>query len=209
MFHEMGHTVFYWLFGHPAIPSIMTIFGADKAGGYTMEFGHSQLVQLLAIAGLAYGCYRLHLIHAALLFPAVVFSITIAAIGFTRYSPLVISYMGHGSAIVCGGVLLYRAWLNIVVRTRFERWCNALFGFFIVLNNADFARKIVFSPDFRAEYQEAELTMDFVAMTEMMPFWRVEGIAVFTLGLCAATIILSWALAVYFFEDIHYNDSDA
>src|ERR1700744_2063957 len=58
MFHEMGHTIFFWLFGQPAIPMIFTIFGSDQAGGMSMPIiERSWIMQDLSFAALAYGCY--------------------------------------------------------------------------------------------------------------------------------------------------------
>lgn len=207
LFHEMGHALFYWLFGTPAIPSILTAIGSDMAGGFTMELGgRSLLVQALALAGLVYGAYRLREDHPILCAVVVALVVVVIALSFTRYPPVVISYMGHGSAIVAGGVLLYRAWLNIIVRTGFERWCNALFGFFIVLNNAQFAYKLLYVPEFRTRYEEAPVAMDFVAIADRLLQVQVNHIAWFTLACCGVALVASVALASYFYEDVRYAD---
>src|SRR5277367_2959407 len=59
LFHELGHTLFAWLFGRPAVPMIFTLFGADQAGGMTIYREHSWFVQIGAFLALAYGCWWL------------------------------------------------------------------------------------------------------------------------------------------------------
>ena len=207
LFHEMGHTVFIWLFGRPAVPSIFTLFGTDKAGGMSVPlYPHTWTLQVIVWLVLGSVCFLLRRRRPALFWPVVAVSVILVGLAFTPYTQLIISYMGHGGAIFSGGVLLYRAWSDIIVRTELERWFNALFGFFIVLNNAWFAYQLRYSLVFREYYAETELTMDFTHMTDLMPHWRVEGIAAFTLVYAVLTLLGSFLLATYFYEDEHYKD---
>lgn len=206
LFHELGHAITSWLFGAPAIPSIMTAIGADKAGGYTLWWDKSWVVQIAVWVGLAFGCLWLRANRPAVFLPAVVLLVVLMGVSFTRYPEMIRDYMGHGGAILAGGVLLYRAWLDIIVRTAWERWLNALFGFFIVMNNGLFSYQLRFSPGFQAQYGDLEITGDFIKVADFMPHWRVEGVALFTLVYAVMTLLLSYALAAYFYEDEHCAD---
>ncbi len=205
LFHEIGHAIFYWLFGKPAIPSILTAIGANMAGGYTMAMGYSRMVHAVALGALAYGCYVLYITRRMIFWLVLPLAVAIAVLGFGRYTEWIIAYMGHGTAILAGGVLLYRAWLDIIVSSEFERWCNAVFGFFITLNNANFARRLVFDGAFRGQYENAPVEMDFIKMVDMPPFYSLSSIAWFTLVVAGVTILLSFLLAAYFYEDEHYD----
>lgn len=199
LFHELGHTLFNWLFGTPAIPMIFTLFGADQAGGMSMAWDRSWIVQGMAFAALAialYWSYTERWLFTCLL----CLTALVGALAFTPYYVVVILYMGHGSAILVGGWLLYRAWLYLDSRNGFERWLNAFFGFFLVLNNFYFSCMLAFDTETRKDYSEHTpfgiSHDDFTAITFEITRWSVKGVALFTLGYCAVTILVSFLLAV-------------
>lgn len=205
LFHEMGHAITSWLFGRPAIPSILTMLGGQDAAGMTLPFGHSWMVQIGVWLALAYGCYRLRRDRPALFWPVTLFVLLLIALSFTKAARVLPLYMGHGGAILAGAVMLYRAWLDIVVKTAFERWCNALFGFFILLQNAAFGYGLAYNPETRAWYSGGVHTNDFLLVSYQMPGWTVAGLGLFTCILSIAALIGSFLLAAFFFEDEHYD----
>ena len=200
LFHEMGHTVFAWLFGRPAIPMIFTLFGADQAGGMSLQWERIWFVQIAAFAVLGYGCYRAKRNASRLFIPAVIFSLLIVAAVLMDYGELVITYMGHGGAVLMGGFFLFRAWVYMDSRNQFERWLNALFGFFLTLCNLVFSYNLAFKGD--EEYSEhiafSISHNDFKVISDMIPGWSVKNIGCFTIGYCIATIVVSFLLALWF-----------
>ncbi len=205
LFHEMGHTIFFWLFGSAAIPSIMTAIGSDKAGGASLVLFHHWSVQLLAYAAMAYGCFYCYRNRPLLFYPALGFTLMMVIASFTPIAHWLPIYMGQGGSILAAGVLLYRGWLGVRMETETERWLNALYGFFILFHNAQFSLQLMGDTAERDAYENAELTNDFVILTDMVPHWRLEGIALFTLVLSGVVLIASFALAAYFTESERYD----
>lgn len=199
LFHELGHTLFAWFFGIPAIPMLFTLFGADQAGGMSMQLaGWSWIMQLVALVIMGYGCYRLREAYESLFIPAALFTVAIAAAGFTGYHQQIIGYMGHGGSILMGGYLLFRGWTYLDARGGFERWLNGLFGFFLVFVNMRFSYRLIYDEATRERYGNTAFGVshnDFLALADMVPGWTVEGVAMFTIGFGAATILAAFILA--------------
>ncbi len=153
LFHELGHSVFGWLFGNMNIPMIFTVFHADKMGGMAMSIGHSIFVQIGMVLALIYWCYyvRTHW----LFIPSVIFTIIIAAFSASGYGMLLVNYMGHGSAILMGGFFLFRAFANIAPRGKLERWLNAYFGLWLLLNNMVFSYRLMSDKAYYDSYTDA------------------------------------------------------
>ena len=207
LFHEMGHASFAWLFGRPAVPMIFTLFGADQAGGMSMEWPRSWVVQIAAYAGLAWGCWKARENMPRLFVPLMVLSLLVFLLSFTEYTPLIGSYMGHGGAILMGGFFLFRAWVYLDARGPFERWLNAFFGFFLTLFNFHFAWNLAFDTEFGAHYNQhvafGITHNDFVKVAEIVPGWSQWGVAIFTIFLAVATMLGALALAIRLEENFY------
>ncbi len=200
LFHEMGHTLAGWFLGYPSIPSIMTLFGADQAGGITYTPGRSWFVQILGFGGMAGMCYWLREHYPALFYPSLAVSAIFGVLAFTPYTALVISYMGHGGSMLTGGFLLWRGWLYVDARGGYERWLNAFFGFTLVLKNMLMCYQLAFVAGRAEEYSGkligGSIHHDFAAMVEHMPNWTVSGIALVTFVLGIVILCTSFGLAL-------------
>lgn len=204
LFHELGHTLFFWLFGSAAVPSIMTMIGSDKAGGYSLVIGEHWMIQVLADAAMVYGCY--HFRERKLIFyPAVALTVLMVLLSFTSVARWLPIYMGQGGSILAAAVLLYRAWLDVGVHHITERWLNALYGFFITFHNGWFSHQLMGDTAERARYEGAELTNDFVVLADTVPGWTLNGLALSTLILSLLVLVGSFAAAAYFAESERYD----
>ncbi len=202
LFHEMGHAIFSWLFGIPAVPMILTLFGADQAGGYTLMLSDRHWVmQGVALLVLLYGCIRLKQEESSFFLPMLILTGLIVALCLTPYYNLLIFFMGHGSSILMGGFFLYRGILDLDARHAFERWLNAFFGFYLILANGYFAFGLAFDAAKRAAYSQASLFgaghHDFVEMVQAGLGWSVTGIALFTLAYACLTLIGAFVLSAW------------
>lgn len=186
LFHELGHSLFGWLFGIPNFPAILTLFGRDQASGITFMWERSWLLQLFVFIGLGYACYWGRQQMERWFWWVVLFiSVTIFILSFTDSPELIVTFMGHGGSMVMGGFFLFRGWLNLDSRNGFERWLNGFFGFYLLLNNIQFGYNLAYDPFLREEYSNALIGQvghhDFMKMTELAPSLTVGGIAVFTI----------------------------
>lgn len=200
MFHEIGHTVFSWLAGIPAIPMIFTIFGANEAGGMAMTFGHSWLVHAVMWAVLAYGIYffyshesRWFIVMALLLGTSLINAVT-------GYGDVLATYMGHGGAILAGSYFLFRAWIYLDARNQFERWLNGFFGFYLILCNMFFSYRLIYDEVERTKYSGhaafGAVHNDFMVMTQAVYSFSIEGIAWFTIFYGALAVIGAFIVAL-------------
>lgn len=208
LFHELGHSIFMWLFGIPNVPAILLI-GSDQASGVTMSLGgRHPMFQVTAILGLSYACYWVYENHKAFLYYIISFSLIILLAGFTSYYEPIISYMGHGSEILVGGFLLFKGWVYMA-RNTLERWINGFFGFSLTLRVINFSYNLVFDSQYRAKYSNSVVFgsshNDFMSITQDIPSWTVEGIAIFTIFFAISMIMLAFSLAFYVVEELAYR----
>jgi hypothetical protein len=206
LFHELGHSIFAWLYGVPNLPSILTLFGSDQAGGVTVMMDRSWIMQGIALLLLPLACWRLRDVGMEWFYAACALTAFIAFTAFTPFYRAVITYMGHGGAMAVGGYLLYRALVYLDARNQFERWLNALFGFYLLLYNVHFSWRLMTDAYFRSEYQGSGVGAshhDFYEITFHIHAFTVDGVAIFTIAAGAAIIGLAFAAAWY---TEHYGD---
>lgn len=200
MFHEVGHSIFAWLFGMPSIPSVFTLFGREQAAGVALTFERNWFVQGASLLGMAYALYWVWNNEFRFWFWSLfaLFIIVLALI-FTPYTRILPIYMGHGSAMLVGAFFLFRGLVNMDSRNNYERWLNAFLGWYLLLQNMHFGWGLWKDLAKRAEYENAALNHDFSQLTQIMYGWSVEGIGQFTVFFGAALIIFSF-IAAYICE---------
>ena len=207
LFHEMGHAVFGWLYGMPMIPMIFTVIGADQAGGMTIPLGpRTWFMQIVALVLLAAFCKRLRSIDSYYFYPFTLLFIFIAITCASGYHSEVISYMGHGGAVLAAGILLFKAFANVNMRSSVERWLNAFFGFFLILDNFFFSYGLIFNKAKKFEYTTHQAFgtshNDFVAITHTIPSLTVDNIAWFTIFLCIAMVVIAAYLTYKVYDEV-------
>ena len=149
--HELGHAVFAWLFGYPAIPSFDFYYG----GGFTSYETRKILLLGLVFSGwiAALYVYRNHR-------PGLVAIGSLAGLyalfALTPLHEQLIGFMGHGTELVFAGIFFYRALSGSAVKVPVERPLYAFLAFFIVAGDARFALGLVRSPLERQLYADAK-----------------------------------------------------
>ena len=199
LFHEMGHAFFNWLFGVPAIPAILTIFGADQAGGFTITFDRQIAFQIIAYLFLIFFCYFSYDYEKPIFIFAIGFSLFIFCFSFWHHYKIIPAFMGHGGAVIAGGYFFYRSLLNVKNRKDYEQWLNAFFGFFLIFKNLYFAYKIIFDAGERNHYSSKEIFgaahNDFVVISQEFIGISVSSVAWFLLLFGIVSIITAAILA--------------
>ena len=209
MFHELGHSLFAWLFGMPSIPSIFTIFGREHAAGMAVHFERSVAVQIMVLIACAAGCYQLYERFRPFFWPALGFMILIVLLALTPYYEPVVVFMGHGSAMVMGGFFLYRAWLRMDARNGYEWWLNAFLACYMLLHNGVFCARLAFDAHTRAAYSGLTIKgivhHDFVRLgQDYVAGWSLQGWAIFGLCFALTVALISTFLAWLHNQQSHY-----
>lgn len=197
-FHEIGHTVASWSYGQPAVPAFNFVDG----GGVSMPLMDRSLVlqgmiyfAAIAAAWLCWkeGFYAGLISIAALLLAHVPF-----AFG-DRYLD-VVSYMGHGGAVLVGCFCIWRAVTNLTEKSHgaVERYLNMTFGLFAVMDNLSMSYILMTNDIARTVYEAGiggHITNDFSAIA-MRTNTNVEHVAAFSLAFTATasaiTIFMCW-----------------
>ncbi|GAB4155016.1 MAG: hypothetical protein Kow00107_04940 [Planctomycetota bacterium] len=190
--HEMGHAVFAWILGFPAIPA----FDFSYGGGVTVWEERKALLvifvyALLIAATVVYSVSR-NLRGAAL------FAVTLALYALVAHNfmtDVIVLLMGHGFELVIAGVFLYRMLSAEAIIVPAERPLYGAIGLFMVADLARFSLTLIFSSEARMMYGEAKgggHWMDFDRIGGEYLGIPLEAVAALFVVLVAATPVLAF-----------------
>lgn len=192
-FHEIGHTIGWWIFGYPALPS----FNFEYGGGMTYSFTRSWLVLGGVWLGAAVLGVRLwqggSFILLGILGGAVLLHGILILTGGDMLLPIA---TGHLAEIAVGSFCLLRAFLGTTDSSRgaVERWLNMIFGCFTLVHNVGLTGLLMFHDIGRAVYAaqkggHLQGDMDRIAIGLGLPMPVIAGmLMVLTIGIFAAAI---------------------
>lgn len=190
LFHELGHTVAGWLFGHPSIPAFDLTYG----GGLT-HTGAFQPALAWAVAGaLGWGGWTVRDRSRRVVVPVaglIGFWIVVVLSEWRRET--VIALAGAGFEVLMVTIFFYMALSGRgLKRPEIERPLAAFAAFFVLIATATFAWKVGRDRDFLSAYLEGKggalmNDLEIVALnlhihTPLNP--GVEGLAHLLLVLC-------------------------
>lgn len=205
-FHETGHTVSFWLFGCPSIPT----FDFGHGGGYTYARGQSWFVLggiwicALFIAG---WLWRGH--EYRLLIWLTVGVILHGILLLTGGDHVVTSFAGHAGEVLVAAFCMLRAFMGTTEKSRgnTERWLNMVFGCFVLIYDTVFTAAMMLSRAYRDDYAEQKGghlagDLDQIALSLHMPVGAVAFfLMIFTLVIFAAVIYLGLRHGPYYDAD--------
>jgi len=190
--HELGHAVFAWLFGYPALPSFDFYYG----GGFTSYESRKTLLLALVFTGWIAALYLYRNHRAGLLAVGTLAGLyTLCAL--TPLHEHLIGFMGHGAELVFAGLFFYRALSGSAVKIPLERPLYAFLAFFIVASDARFALGLVRSPLERQLYAEAKGGGDWMDFSLLARGLGVELTTVAGLFFLLALAVLPLTWLVY------------
>ncbi len=130
-FHEIGHTIFMWFYGYPAIPT----FDFKHGGGMSWPlFGQQIIILIIIWSIMGYGLWLFKGYLGLQIAIALLFLLNIG-FAFNDYHKSVFTAMGHISESLIASFFLYRVLFNLVPRGDLERFLNAFFGFGIIFHS--------------------------------------------------------------------------
>ena len=194
-FHELGHTLFAWLYGYPTIP----VFDFAHGGGLAISVtGQSYLVRGAALAVIGYGAYLLRDFTPFMIGLAVL-GVFILATGFSEDIHMsMVDFMGPGAEALVAGFLLTRALLDISPGGVTERLLNAVFGFGILFQVLIKGFALLRNDAYRLVYFEQKGTHgfgDFDKIAERFLPLGFDGVV--TIWLVLACLCLSVPFFLY------------
>ena len=189
LIHELGHTIFGWIFGFPSIPAFDFTYG----GGVTIHTDRSTLLVLAVYAGLAFLVYtqRKNLLTVNLVAATI---LLYTVLSFSRAHEAIIVFMGHGTELVIAGIFLFRALDGRACIHSIERPLYAFLAFFVILSDIRFAYLLWTSRNFRLGYRQAKGGgdwMDFSKLARDYLNTDLPTLAWIFLGLCLLVPVLA------------------
>lgn len=196
-FHEIGHTIAFWLFGFPAIPS----FDFEYGGGMTYNLTRVPYI-LYAIYGAAALGFFWALVkrHYGLAAAVSIVCGLHLAVAFNTGHVVLITYMGHCAELLVATFCILRAARGETVGGIVEQYLNMVFGLYIMGHTLIMSWGIIGSDIARMAYsmQKGGHTMaDLDRLAKILDV-PVQNIGMFSMGFtlaCAALVtVLAWWL---------------
>lgn len=193
--HEMGHTIFGWMFAYPSLPAFDVRYG----GGVTMTMKRSIPLLILIYAALLslVFIYRKNLLTVAILLCFIGFH---GILSYGSGHDVLILFMGHGTELLIAMIFIYRALSSAAVVHPVERPLYGIIGFFIFFSDVSFAYKLYSSHIERHFYERAKgggHWMDFSRISEDYLHVSLESVALFFLLICTLTPIFGYLMFRY------------
>lgn len=144
--HEVGHSAFGWITGHPSVPAI-----ALTGNAVAVHSAPMLIVRLAVVVGVVAAAYhglqgRARVVAIASFLPiyALLALTPLCEIGFLA--------SGHLGELVAGSVCLWRAAGGAECHSRAERAAYSMLGWFLIGDNILLSFGLAFSAAARAEY---------------------------------------------------------
>lgn len=189
--HEMGHTVFGWLFGYPSLPAFDFMYG----GGITFHLLKQSVLILVVISAAMLGLMFVYRHNVKTLVFLSVVLVGYLGLALTDAHHVIIIFMGHGFELVIAAIFLYRGFSGAKVIHPAERPLYSGIGFFIVFRDLVFAYRLMTSPFHRAMYEDAKgggHWMDFSRIAEDFLHTDLTVVAGFFFLCCLFPILLGY-----------------
>lgn len=153
LFHELGHAVAGWLFGHPSLPAFDFAFG----GGFTHQ-GPFRLSVAVAIGGaFVWGMWLFRENRGAFTAIALLFAMWLVIVVREWRREIVFAAAGHVAELVLAAIFFYRALAGVGWRSpELERPAGAFVAFFVYFNSVSFAWKLTHDSVFLDLYREGK-----------------------------------------------------
>jgi hypothetical protein len=190
--HELGHAIFAWLFGYPAVPA----FDFSYGGGLTCYENRKVALLVLIYAGWALALYAFrHHRRGLVAVGALLGLYTLLAL--TSLHEQLIGFMGHGTELVFAGIFFYRALSGSAVKVPVERPLYAFLAFFIVASDVRFALGLIWSPAERQLYADAKGGGDWMDFSQIARAFDVDLASVAGIFCILALLVIPLTWLVY------------
>ena len=189
MFHEIGHTIFSWLFGYPALPS----FDLEHGGGMSYYFNRVWAFQIAGFAGAGYLCYLAYQQSSFLFYASLSITGLYILSGLTEFHHTIIDFMGHGFSIMTGSYFILRMLFSLTEKRFLEKEISAFLGYFMIFANMKLCWELIFDIDYQEEYWNQKGSHgfgDFSKIADYFWFTKEEPVAWFCLALCILFLAL-------------------
>ena len=191
--HEFGHAFFSWLQGYFAIPA----FDFTHGGGVTMTNERASIgIRIGVFVCFGILAWKFHK-YKLILIPTIIIAALILLSILTNKTELVLVYMGHGTVLLMGGIFLFRGLSNVSVHHFAERVIYFFLGFFSILEEYMFTRRVIENPGYRELYLEGKggILNDFDRIGDILMISMDKAVGFHSL-ICILTPLISYFIYV-------------
>jgi hypothetical protein len=207
LFHEFGHAVAGWIFGHASLPAFDLVYG----GGIT-HYGQFRIPIAAAVGlGLLWLGWLFRENRVSLTIVAIVFALWLFVVTREWRREIVMASAGHLSESILAGILFYKALAGVGWRApEFERPLGAFVAFFVQIHSMAFAWKLTHDAGFLDWYRQGKggaLMNDLEVIALDLQIWLglspgIEGVAK---GLLLFSVVPFVVALVWYFERARWH----
>ena len=207
LFHELGHAVAGWLFGHASIPAFDFVYG----GGLT-HYGPFRTSIAVAVAcGFAYLTWLFRENKKSVAIVAALFLVWLLFVTREWRRELVLGAAGHLAEFILAGILFYKALAGVGWKSpEFERPLGAFVAFFVQIHSTLFAWRLLRDGAFLEQYRRGKggaLMNDLEGIALDLQIWLgiepgIEGV---TRALLVFSVLPTVVALIWYFERARWH----
>lgn len=168
-FHEIGHTLFAWLYGFATIP----IFDFKHGGGYAVSFsGQNYIIVAMMASLLGYGIYYVQGHIYLQLILGFCLALGLTTFLFENIYASIIDFMGPAFVPLVSTFFLIRALFDLAPRGVLERFLNAFFGFGMIMGTLTEGYALLNSAAYRLIYFNQKGSHGFGDFDKIASRWQ-------------------------------------
>jgi hypothetical protein len=153
LFHEFGHAVAGWLFGHPSIPAFDFVYG----GGITHMGGFHVSIAVAIGLVFAYAGWLLRENRKSVAIVGTLFLIWLFIVTKEWRREIAFAAAGHVAEFILAGILFYKALAGVGWKApEIERPLGAFVAFFVQIHSMLFAWRLTRDAVFLDMYREGK-----------------------------------------------------
>ena len=207
LFHEFGHAVAGWLFGHVSIPAFDMVYG----GGITHHGIFRTSIVVAVALGFGYLGWLFRENKKSVAIVAALFLVWLFIVWLPWRREVVMASAGHLSEFILAGIMFYKALAGVGWRNpAFERPLGAFVAFFVQIHSTLFAWRLTHDAQFLEWYRRGKggalmndletIALDIQIMTGAQP--GIEGVANWLLVFSVLPTVIA---LVWYFERARWH----
>ena len=207
LFHEFGHAIAGWLFGHASIPAFDFVYG----GGIT-HYGIFRLSIVVAIAlGFAYLAWLFRENKKSVAIIIALFAVWLFFVTSEWRREMVMAAAGHLVEFILAGIFFYKALAGVGWRSpEVERPLGAFVAFFVQIHSTLFAWRLLHDRAFLAWYRQGKGGMlmndlESIALDLQIHFGWQPGIEGVAKGLLVFSVLPTIVALIWYFERTRWH----
>jgi hypothetical protein len=207
LFHELGHAVMGWLFGHASLPAFDLVYG----GGITHYGIFRRSIAIAVALGFAYLLYLFRGNKKSAGMIGAIFLVWLFFVTREWRRDVAMASGGHLAEFILAGIMFYKALAGVGWRSpEFERPLGAFIAFFVQIHSTLFAWRLTHDEAFLAWYREGKggmLMNDLESVALDLHIWlgwntSIEGMARCLLAFSVLPTIIA---LVWYFERARWH----